>query len=73
MSFALAIIAGIGLFCVLMPLFNSIFPAVVLDSFGKEQQVMPVSNMLWSLVLCVAAGVFLLTFVFKKLKKIYGK
>ena len=72
-SLALAFIVDVALYNLLLPLFNSLFPAVTTDTFNREVHVMPVSNMLWSLALCVAAGVFVLTFIFKKLKNSYGK
>ena len=73
LSLVLTFIVGVALFSLILPLLNSIFPAVTRDTFNREVHVMPVSNMLWSLAISVSVGVFVLTFLFKKLKKTYGK
>jgi hypothetical protein len=71
-SIVVSSLSSVALYNLLLLLFNSIFPAVAKDTFNREVHVMPVSNMLWSFVLCAAAGVLVVTFVFKKLKKTYS-
>ena len=61
--------AGVVICYLCLLTLNSIFPPITRDSYNRIVHVMPTANILWSLVLSVVLGYFLLLIIFKKLKK----
>lgn len=71
--FILAVLLGIGIgilsFCISLPMLNYFFPALVFDSFGKLQHVMPTGNIFWCFLIAIAAAFIVLLKMIRMIQK----
>lgn len=69
LAFLLSIVIGILSCCISLRMLNYFFPAVVYDSFGKLQHVMPTGNIFWSFLIAIVAAFIVLLKTIRMIQK----